>query len=157
MPTWASRCVAYYKLSVVQIIFLPTTNFTFPQAPSYNINPLTDAFRCSQKCQIKLTSCGLSLPAAGYILIREPHPCKDHKHPCVAQTCCDKHGKQVPQLSLAVHCSCFPTHTETQTKGVKLQIAGQMLLKLGQHSHILQRGRRKCIPFAISKLISCIS
>lgn len=40
----------------------------------------------------------------------------------------DKHGKQVPQLSLAPHCTFFPTCTETQTERVKLQISMQVLL-----------------------------
>lgn len=61
MSTWVNRCMTYYKLSVVEIISLFTANFTFPQALFYNINSLADASRCSQKCQIKLTSCGFSL------------------------------------------------------------------------------------------------
>lgn len=64
------------KLPVLQINFLSTTNFTSPQAPFYNINSLTDSFRQSQKCQIKLTSCGLPFPAAEHILTRQPLPAR---------------------------------------------------------------------------------
>lgn len=68
ISSWINRSIIYYKLPVVEIIFLSTTNFTFPQALFYNINSLADAFRCSETRQIKLTSCGFSLTAAEHTL-----------------------------------------------------------------------------------------
>lgn len=131
MSTWVSRCVAYYKLSVVQIIFLSTTNFTFPQALFYNINSLTDTFRCSQKCQIKLISCGLSLPAAEQILISQPLPARI-QIPVWLRPAANMASRYHSSAGL----SPTPSFQHTQNKRAKLQISMQMLLKLWQCSHI---------------------
>lgn len=108
MSTWVGRCLAYYKLSVAQIIFLSTTNFTFPQAPFYNINSLTDNFRWKrQKCQIKLTSCGL--PAAEHILISQPVPARAANTPVWLRPAVTNHKiKYISGISLR----CSELNTE---------------------------------------------
>lgn len=112
ISSWINRCITYYKLPVVEIIFLSTTNFTFPQALFYNINSLADAFRWSETRQIKLTSCRFSLTAAEHTLSRQCYPSRDYKHTCVAQTFCDKYEKQVLHLRLLLYYTLFPTCRE---------------------------------------------
>lgn len=112
--------------SAVQIIFLSTTYFTVPQAPFYNINSLPDPFRCSQKCQIKLSSCGLSLAAAEHILLRAC-PCRTANTP----GCLRPAGTN---MARSCHSSAWlspaPSCQQAQNKGAKLQISLQMLLQL---------------------------
>lgn len=114
------------KYLLFRSFFLFTTNFTFPQAPFYNMNSLTDTFRCSQKWKIKLNSCGLSVPAAEQILIRQPLPARITNTPVWFRPA-------GTNMASSYHSSAWLPTTpfqHAQNRRVKMQISMQMLLKL---------------------------